>query len=256
MKHIFMRKLLTAFLFIFFSATTAFSQCLVDTNNYNLIGPASDVLPCVERGVPYNITLQLFCPPDIAGITIDSIKVTSFPGMPVGLTKVSTPTSGVMYPLGRMCISISGTTSDATGEYEVLYNGTAYTSAGNAPFTYLRANVPGSLPDYILTLIDSGAFCANTDTVSTGIQHIKKDISFSAYPNPNSGVFTFALPIEQQLSGEIIVTDVTARIVYTQRTEPVAFFQTIIDISPFAKGIYFLQYRTAEGVSSKRISIE
>jgi len=243
-------------LLLFLSSTAAFSQCVVDTNNFALIGPASEELPCVERGVPYSITLQLFCPPDIAGITIDSIKVTSFPGLPVGITKVSNPASGVMYPYGRMCISVSGTTTDTVGEYEILYNGTAYTSAGNAPFTYLRANVPGSLPDYILTVIDSGAFCVNTDTVATGIKQIRKDIAFSVYPNPNNGVFTFALPLEQQLSGEMSVTDITGRTLLTQSVQTAAFYQTTIDLRKFSKGIYFVQYRTVEGIASKRISVE
>lgn len=243
-------------LLLFLSSTAAFNQCVVDTNNFALIGPASEELPCVERGVPYSITLQLFCPPDIAGITIDSIKVTSFPGLPVGITKVSNPASGVMYPYGRMCISVSGTTTDTVGEYEILYNGTAYTSAGNAPFTYLRANVPGSLPDYILTVIDSGTFCVNTDTVATGIKNIKDDVAFSVYPNPTAGVFTFALPPNQQLSGEINVTDITGRIVFAQIIQATPFFQTAIDISRFAKGIYFVQYRTTKGISSKRVLVE
>ncbi len=256
MKHKFTRQLLAAALFVFISTTTAFGQCVIDTNNFALIGPASEELPCVERGMAYNVTLQLFCPPDIGGITIDSIKVTTFPGMPVGLTKESTPSSEVMYPLGRMCISISGTTNDSTGEYEILYNGTAYTSAGNAPFTYLRANLPGSLPDYILTVIDSGAFCVNTDTVATGISSVKNTAVFSVYPNPTTGVFTFALATGQSKEGEINVTDVTGRTVFMQKTTAVAFYQTTIDISGFAKGIYFVQYRTAGGVVSKKIISE
>jgi len=251
-----MKKIQLLFLFLVM-ATGAFSQaCVIDTNSFELFAPSSDVLPCVVRNAPYDITLQIFCPPTLGGISIDSIKVTSFPGLPVGLTKTTYPANGIVYPLGRMCINIAGTTTDTVGYYQILYNGTAYTQAGNAPFSYLRANVPGALPDYALTVIDSGAFCAHTDTVATGIKNISNAAMFSVYPNPSTGVFTFALPQAQKLTGEITVTDITGRVVFTQKTEAAPFFQTTINISRFAKGIYFVQYRTAEGVASKKITIQ
>ncbi len=257
MKHFFTRNAV-AVLFSFLSITTAFGQaCVIDANSYELFAPASDDLPCVVRSVPYDITLQIFCPPTLGGIGIDSIKVTSFPGLPVGLTKTSYPANGIVYPLGRMCISISGTTTDTVGFYEILYNGTAFTQAGNAPFSYLRSNIPGSLPVYALNVINSGDACPQTDTVATSINRISNNgIAFTVNPNPTTGVFTFALNAEQQLNGEITVTDITGKTVYTQLTQAAPVFQTTIDLTRFAKGVYFVQYRTAEGTASKKIVIE
>ena len=258
MNHTFTRNLIAAFLLTAIFYTAALGQaCVIDTNNYQLLSPPSDQLPCVIRNTPYDLTLQLFCPPSLGGITIDSIKVTSFPGMPTGLTKTSYPTSGVMHPLERMCIRITGTTTDTVGYYEVLYNGTAYTSAGNAPFSYLRNNFAGTLPDYGFTVINPGEACPNTDTVSTGIKNLNTArAAFSVYPNPTSGVFTFALNAEQKLNGEITVIDVTGRTIYTQATPAAPFFATEIDLSSFANGIYFVRYRTPEGTASKKITKE
>ena len=254
-----MKTLQLTLLLLISSITFSFGQaCVIDTNNYELFSPPSQELPCVVRNTPYDLTLQLFCPPSLGGINIDSIKVTSFPGMPSGLTKVSFPANGIMYPLTRMCIHISGTTTDTAGYYNILYNGTAYTSSGNAPFSYLRNNVPGVLPDYALTVINMGDACPNTDTVSTGIEKLSvvyKSV-FSVYPNPNNGTFQFTFNTEQKLSGQINVLDITGRVILSQRTEPTAFYTTAINLGNSAKGIYLVQYATAEGVFAKKISVE
>ena len=252
------RNLLAVFFFTIISSTAVFSQtCVIDTNNYALFSPPSEQLPCVVRNSPCDITLQLFCPPTLGGIGIDSIRVTSFPGMPAGLIKTSNPASGTMYPYDRMCIHISGTTTDTVGYYEILYNGTAYTSAGNAPFSYLRANVAGALPEYALNVINPGDACPNTDTLAAGMKELYSTrAAFSVFPNPTTGLFTFSLNAEQKLNGGITVMDVTGRTIYTQVTQAAPIFQTEIDLSRFAKGIYFVQYRTTEGTASKKISKE
>ena len=257
MKHTFTRNAV-AVLFSILSITTAFGQaCLIDTTGYELFAPASDDLPCVVRGTPYDITLQIFCPPTLGGVTINYIEVTSFPGLPVGLTKTSYPANGIVYPLDRMCINISGTTTDTVGFYEILYNGTAFTQAGNAPFSYLRDNIPGALPVYALRVINAGEACPQTDTVATGIAPINnKSVAFSVNPNPTTGLFTFALNAEQKMNGEVNVADVTGKTIYTQLTQAGSVYQTTIDLSRFAKGIYFVQYRTSEGTASKKILIE
>lgn len=254
MKHTFTRSAF-AVLFVLISMATAFGQaCVIDTTGYELFAPASDDLPCVVRGTPYDITLQIFCPPTLGGVTINYIEVTSFPGLPVGLAKTSYPANGIVYPLGRMCINIAGTTSDTVGFYEILYNGTAYTQAGNAPFSYLRDNIPGALPVYALRVINAGEACPQTDTVATGTAPIhNKSAAFSVNPNPTTGVFTFSLNAEQKLNGEVNVVDVTGKTIYTQLTQAASVYQTAIDLTRVAKGIYFVQYRNAEGMASKKI---
>ena len=92
--------------------------------------------------------------------------------------------------------------------------------------------------------------------IETGIGENTVNLSASVYPNPTTGVFAFALNAEQKLNGEITVTDVTGRTIYSKITQVVPFYQTTIDLSGFAKGIYFVQYKTDEGIAAKKISIE
>lgn len=249
-------KKLQLFLFVLLvSISSAFSQsCVIDTNNYNLFSPPSEELPCVIRHQPYDLTLQLFCPPSLGGITIDSIKVSAFHNLPTGITKMSTPLNGIMHPEGRMCIHISGTTSDTVGFYQITYDGTAYTSAGNAPFWYLKANFPGTLPDYALTVIDSGEVCTNTTTGIKKQNSVSAEI-FSVFPNPNHGVFELRFNSPSNTNGEINLRDITGRIIYSQKTAS-PFYETTIDISQYARGIYFIEYRTADGLGVKKVMVE
>lgn len=254
-----MRKIQLFFLLLTLSTGAAFSQaCVIDTNNYDLFSPASEELPCVVRDSFYDVTLQLFCPPGLAGVTIDSIRVTAFHNLPTGLSKTTYPPSGTMYPQGRMCIRISGTTTDTTGYYEVLYDGMAYTSQGNAPFSYLRMNLPGAIPDYALTVINQGDACPNTDTVATGITKHNRNLGsvFSIFPNPTNGVFEFNLNTPEKTAGEINVMNVTGQLVFSQKTNPAFYYHTTINISQYPRGIYFVEYRTVEGVAVKKILVE
>lgn len=250
-----MKKFQLFFFFLLLATGSTFSQCVADTNNTNMFAPPSEELPCVIRNQPYYVALQLFCPPALAGITIDSIKITSFNGMPTGITKLSNPANGIMYPLGRMCINVMGTTNDTVGFYQITYNGFAYTTAGTASFNYIRANLPGALPEYGLSVIDSNDVCTNT---TTSIKKYNRDLpnAFSVYPNPNKGAFTFALNAFDKTNGEINVRDITGRVIFSQKTTSSPFYETTIDISQYSKGIYFVEYRTADGYAVKKVSVE
>ena len=76
------------------------------------------------------------------------------------------------------------------------------------------------------------------------------------YPNPSNGNFEFKLNAGKRINGEIAVYDMTGRKVFTEALDAVGIYTTSIDISRFAKGLYTLQLRTADGFASKRISVE
>ena len=251
-----MKTLQLTILLLISSRAFSFGQnCVIDTNNFELLAPVSEQLPCAIRDSTYDIVLQLFCPPSLGGVTVDSVRVTAFHGMPTGITKTSNPANGTVHALKRGCIHITGITTDTAGYYPVIYDGTAYTSSGNAPFSFLRTNFPGILPDYGLTVINLGESCPTT---ATGIKNLTTENKsvFSVYPNPNNGTFQFTFNAEQKLIGQINVLDITGRVILSQRTEPTAFYTTAINLGNCAKGIYLVQYATAEGVFAKKISVE
>jgi hypothetical protein len=250
------RVLLTAIAFFFLCSNSVYSQsCVIDTLNYDLIAPTAEEMPCIEMGVSYNGTLQFFTPPDLAGTTIDSIHISTFHNLPTGITTVCTPIVCSMVGNGRACISLEGTTTDTVGTYHILYDGTVYTSQGNPTFNYLRNNFPGVLPDFYLIVINPGDQCPNT--LASGVKNIngEADQIFTVYPNPNTGSFTFKLNGAAKPNGEVKVVDATGRIVYSQLTGAATFFQTTIDLSNLSKGVYMVEYRTAQGFTTKKITI-
>lgn len=252
-----MKKHLLSLIAVVFFAANAFAQpCVIDTNNTDLLSPASEALPCVERNVPYNIVLQLFTPPSMGGVTVDSIQITSFNDLPTGITTACNPPNCTMVGFGRACITISGTTTDSAGPYLIDYDGTAFTDQGAAPFDYLRANVPGVIPEYTLFVTEAGAYCANTGANSINSNNQALSAAFTISPNPNNGIFQFTLNNVAAMGGDITVVDATGRIVYSQKNTAGLFEQTTIDLGEFARGLYTVQYRTKEGVAAKKISVE
>ncbi|HLP52740.1 MAG TPA: T9SS type A sorting domain-containing protein [Chitinophagales bacterium] len=252
-----MKKHLLSFAALILVSVGAMAQaCVIDSTNTDLLSPPSETLPCIERNVPYSTVLQLFTPPSIGGVGVDSIVITSFNDMPSGITSACNPSNCTMVGFGRACITISGTTSDTVGAYLIDYDGIAYTEQGAAPFDYLRANFPGVIPDYTLFITEAGAFCANTGANSIHSNNQELQSAFSVYPNPSAGIFRFSLNHVSAMGGDIIVTDMAGRVVYSHKNTAGFFEPTTIDISQLAKGVYTLQYRTKEGIAAKKIFID
>lgn len=236
------------------AATAIHAQCVVDTANFQVVTPPSEELPCVERNVPYNAVIQFFTPPSIAGITIDSIKVTSFNGLPTGITTVCTPIICSMSALGRACVSIEGTTSDTTGTYVIDYDGFAYTSQGTPSFDYLRNNF-GLVPNYELIIINQGDVCVNSPISSIG-QSTNQSSDFTIYPNPTNGIFNIQFNYQNNLFQELTVRDVTGRLAYAETLSATGQPFTTIDLTKQAKGIYQVQVKSLAGIISKLIAVE
>ena len=88
---------------------------------------------------------------------------------------------------------------------------------------------------------------------STNLKTIKNfTVNFGPQHPAAHGVLRLVL----ELNGEIVITDVTGRKVYTEQLDAVGFYSSSIYLSQFSKGLYTLQLRTANGFASKNISIE
>lgn len=231
---------------------SAYSQaCVIDTGNYSLITPAADELPCIERGKNYQIVLQFYTPSQLAGFTINSITVTTFNNLPTNITTMCTPANCTMPGDGRACITIYGNTLDTVGTYNIVYDGFINTSQGTAPFSYIRQMMPGALPEYYLDVIEDGAVCRGTTSIAT--QSGSREIEFSVMPNPNNGVFS--VEVSKGINGITVlkISDATGRNVYGQT---LTSNRTTIDMSGFAKGVYFVQLQTTDGFSVRKINLE
>jgi hypothetical protein len=246
------RKIFIAFLFATISTALFGQGCAIDSNNFELISPVSENLPCIERNVPYSATIHLFALPTLAGYPIDSILITTFLDLPTGITYSLNPNPGKLYPYDHGCVHLSGTTSDTAGSYVVDYNGYLYLSQGSPSFDYLRSAFPGVLPEYSLKVIEPGASCPNTPSA---INPLSRAAAFSVYPNPSNGIFSVEVSAASAKEGELSVSDVTGRIIYSQNIAA-DYTRGSINLSTYPKGLYQVQLKTTEGISAKNISIE
>lgn len=231
------------------SQLSAQQICEIDTTNFQMITPPNDSLPCVERGVPYYAVMQFFCPPQIAGIDIFSIKVTGFQQLPAGITYSCNPDSCILYPWGRACIVFYGTTNDTAGIYTIKYSGMAYTAQGNASFAYLQ-NL-GILPEYTLTVIEAGNPCREQQPSNIANQLYS---GFNVYPNPAKDRLTIELKTTYN-NATITLASLHGRTVYRQNLDR-AKSSFDIDVSAVSKGMYMLQLHTEKEVLLRKILIE
>ncbi len=246
-----MKQILLVLLLAFCFQTAHSQACVIDTGNYSLITPAADELPCIERGKNFQTVLQFYTPPAMAGYTIDSIQVTSFSSMPTGISTMCTPVTCTMPGNGRACITIYGNTSDTAGTYNIVYDGYIYTNQGTAPFSFIRQAMPGALPDYYLEVIEDGAVCGGTTSIAS--QSGSDDIEFLVLPNPSRGFFTIEASKGISQNTELTISDAMGRSIYKQILN---LNRTDIDLTGFAKGIYFVQLQTVHGFSVRKIRIE
>jgi hypothetical protein len=76
---------------------------------------------------------------------------------------------------------------------------------------------------------------------SLGIGANSLTAAINAYPNPSDGQFTLDVTNSKVLDLNIMVTNIQGQIVYRNQVKSVLNYQQNIDLSSFAKGMYFLK---------------
>ena len=250
-----MKKLFTLFFAVaaLFIAGNAQTICTVDSSNTVVgITPNDTVAPRIIRDQLFDTVAQIYVPQTITfnGITatVDWLNIDSVTNFPTGITFARNPTvSDTIYGGGRQCIVISGTTTDTVGTYHLNFYGHAKATVLGFIDTTVSLSQLGSTFGYFL-VVDGGV----------GINQIGSNFnsSLNVYPNPTSGKFDLTLSNVDKINGDINVYDMTGRRVFTQKVDATGFYNTSIDLSAFAKGLYTVQVRTENGVASKNISVE
>jgi hypothetical protein len=245
-----------------------FAQCTIDTAAQTTpgISPAPQQMPCIVRTVPYNETIQVknFSTIDttVAGYTlhiqVDSMRLDSVAGLPSGITWARTPE--ILLGGANGCLTFSGTSTDSAKRYPLTWIGTVWMKVTSSIINFDTAyhgNLSRFQFTYFLDVMNSGDSC-HYYPVSTGINNFSSDLNSAiyVYPNPNNGVFEFKMDAAKRVNGEVMVMDMAGRIVYNQKLDVLGMYSTSIDLRQFAKGLYTLQVRTADGYASKKISVE
>ena len=272
-----MKKIYFSIVGLLFSASTIFAGvgCTIDTTNTHFFSPGPDSIPCIERTVSYTQIIQIHVPQTIdigpfvgfpAGIIIlhvDSLNIDSITGFPTGLSYGINPPSGHFLGGDNGCTLVTGTTNDPTGNYPLAVHGIISVSGipqgfGFPPdtiFQLQQAQAMSNMFKLSVDVINQGDPCR---PVVSGVKNFSADLNslIQVYPNPSNGNFELRLNAGRRVSGEIIVTDIAGRKIYSQQLDVVGLYSTNINLSQFGKGLYTLQLRTADGFASKNISIE
>lgn len=74
------------------------------------------------------------------------------------------------------------------------------------------------------------------------------------YPNPSPGVFTLGLSNYDLVNTSYTITDAVGRAI--MRADNIASDKTVIDLSKYEKGIYFISVREGEAITTKKIIIQ
>ena len=270
-----MNKRLTLLSLINFVVIAGFAanSCTIDSANTQFFAPGPDSLPCIERtvyydqsiqiAVPTTINLQDFGAPLSFILTVDSVVITGVNGLPNGITYAPNPSNGVLYGGKKGCAQVYGTTTDSAGHYPITFNGT-FTAHGfpfppffdgdtTIDFATLQSLGQGMF-DMFVDVINPGDPCRP----SLGIGSFNSSLNTNIHivPNPSNGIIGLSLDAGRRLNGEIAVLDMTGRKIFSQPIDAVGLYKTTINLSNYSKGLYTLQLRTAEGFESKSISIE
>lgn len=79
------------------------------------------------------------------------------------------------------------------------------------------------------------------DGVSLGVSLDDLTSSLRVYPNPNNGIFTLEVQNKVSANLNISVINIQGQTIYQNRVESVMSHNETIDLSAFAKGMYFLK---------------
>jgi hypothetical protein len=253
----------------------AYSQgCLIDSSNTDFFSPVPDSLPCIERTVFYDQTIQISVPTSINLqdfgapipfiLTVDSVVITGVNGLPNGITYTPNPANGVLYGGSKGCAQVNGTTTDAAGRYPITFNGT-FTAHGfpfppyfdgdtTLDFATLQ-QLGGSMFEMFVDVINPGDDCR---PAASSINNMNSDLNtlMSVYPNPTHGAVNISLNSGRRISGEVCVVNIAGQKVASVSMDVIGKFNTGFDLTGMPAGLYTILLKTTEGIFAKNVSLE
>ncbi len=256
-------KKLTTFFFVAIASFGVSAQCVIDQNNTDFLSPAPEDLPCIQRTVDYDRVIQISVPATysfqgIITLTIDSVVINDILDMPTSISYAINPNTGVIEGGSNGCVNLTGTTTDAVGNYPLNFDGNVYLSGTPIPTlfdgdTVVPLSQLSSLGfSYSLDVIEPGDPCRTI----TSLLNKTNAVELSMYPNPTNGVFNLTVNTGKSGAIEVSVFDFTGRTVYAETTAIQNQYATQVDISNLPKGIYAVRVKTTEGVASKNILVD
>lgn len=246
-----MRILSTVVFFLFIAVGSAMGQCVPGTSTTPGITPdsASGLAPAYA-GQPYSQVMQIVVPTDTTAmigpipvtVNIVSISLTSFTGLPPGLTYTCTPSS-CSFPGGSNgCVLISGTP----------------TVAGTFNVTAITASVGSTILGNITQYDTITYYNVVVNGTTTGIDE-STGLSFSMEqntPNPCNETADIRFTVPQMGEVEFRVFNLIGKEVYRNLLQGETGENNLkIDTRDFAPGVYMYTMTYNGETISKRMVI-
>lgn len=89
----------------------------------------------------------------------------------------------------------------------------------------------------------------------TGINDLSKNLQTSVYPNPAKNSLNVTLNWKTPLEASLSLFDINGRTLYNENLSKSSSQQVKIDVSHLTSGIYFVNIKTKEGQSTKKVEI-
>jgi PKD repeat protein len=106
------------------------------------------------------------------------------------------------------------------------------------------------------TYCDTVTTCDTISIFISGTENNLLENQISIYPNPTSGIFTLDFGALNQQDVSIAIYQVDGKLVYTQGTAINSVNQQLrINLSPFEKGMYFINIQTTSATTTKRVLV-
>lgn len=194
-----MKRIFTVVLAALAMQVSVFAQCPDGNITAPGFHPPADQFPPIERGVSYSEDLQVNIPASFdtvifgntVTVSIDSIQVNTITGQPSGISYTCTPSDCKFNGGQAGCVNFSGITNDATGQYPLTVNITAYVTVPVLGQQTQTLNMSDLGFTYYLTVVDAGALSvsvsANPTTICAG-----ESSTLTATVTNGSGSETFA----------------------------------------------------------------
>jgi len=150
--------------------------------------------------------------------------------------------------------STSGTTG-ADSVYVEFSNGT--TSSDTSGMVTFTANMAGES----VTVIAFGPCSSDTMTFTFDVNQISVDEDFmngtlSIYPNPTRGLFNVEFATTANKDVEISIVNMVGQVISRDVVTVNGVYQNQFDLSEASAGVYFITFKTDEGVLTERITVE
>ncbi|HEY6160274.1 MAG TPA: T9SS type A sorting domain-containing protein [Bacteroidia bacterium] len=155
-------------------------------------------------------------------------------------------------------------TSSSNASCQNCCNGTATANAtGNAPFTYswnngqTTATATGLCPGSYTVCVTDNSGCTSCQNVtvnfSVGISESNSITEVSVSPVPATDQLLVSFSNKNENETQLLITDLLGNIVFNENEGNATSVTKQVDVSSFAKGMYFLQVITHDGKYVQRI---